>query len=167
MQTFTRGHSESDLTRTESRANREDPHGTRARAIRHARSLERAACARQVVAPRPCRSPQRAARAPQESPKIIQFFCTSTTPAERARQDSQKPSVYNCTSTTPILAEGRARPARIAAVFPHRPHRSPQRVARAEIANTLSLCASTTPIPERVSFSRVRSVPPHRLNILI
>ena len=86
-----------------------------------------------VFAPRTRRSPQRAARAPQESQKTSSFY-TSTTPIPTegcaGRQKSQKTSSF-CTSTTPIPAEGRAGRSEIAKnlQFLHLDRRSPQRVA--------------------------------------
>ena len=114
-----------------------------------------------VFAPRPRRSPQRVARAPQKSQKTM-GFCTSTTPipaeGRASTAEIAKKTMGFCTSTTPIPAEGRASRLEIAKnhgflhldhsdprrwsreqrrnpkkpwVFAPRPRRSPQRVARA------------------------------------
>ena len=68
-----------------------------------------------VFAPRPRRSPQRVARAPQKSQKTLGF----------------------CTSTTPIPAEGRASTAEIAKNlgFLHLDHADPRRGSREQVRN--------------------------------
>ena len=82
-----------------------------------------------VFAPRPRRSPQRVARAPQKSQKTSSF-CTSTT-------------------LIPAQLRGRRRNRKKTWVFAPRPRRSPQRVARElqKSQKTMSFCTSTTPIP--------------------
>ena len=87
-----------------------------------------------VFAPRPRRSPQRVARAPQKSQKTSSF-CTSTTPIPADGRASMLEIAKNigfCTSTTPIPAEGRASSAEIAKNhrFLHLGHADPRRGSR-------------------------------------
>ena len=83
-----------------------------------------------VFAPRPCRSPQRVARAPQKSQKTMGF----------------------CTSTTPIPAEGRASMLKIAAKkhgFLHLDHADPRRGLREHRRNRKKHLEFFAPRPRR------------------
>ena len=90
--------------------------------------------------PRPRRSPQRVARAPQKSHKTSSF-CTSTTPIPAEGRASMleiaKKTTGFCTSTTPIPAEGRAGTLEIAKNhgFLHLNHADPRRGSRGNFRN--------------------------------
>ena len=81
----------------------------------------------QVVAPRPRRSPQRVARAPQKKKKNLEFLHLDHTDPRRGSRAFKKHKK----------------------VFTPRSRRSPQRVARAyqKKQKTSSFCTSTRPIP--------------------
>ena len=93
-----------------------------------------------VFAPRPRRSPQRVARAPQKSQKTMGF----------------------CTSTTPIPAEGRASRLEIAKIdgFLHLDHADPRRGSREQVRNRKKpwvFAPRPRRSPQRVDFRVVSS----------